>query len=103
MTSLREYRAAVTLLLITALACSPAHALVTFDDGHDKIYVTGSVTVSRDSNVFANSDNRGDYVYSSALSAEYTRRAGWIGVNANAAVGSSHFARIATIPCFDGS
>ncbi|MSU48330.1 MAG: hypothetical protein EXS37_04430 [Opitutus sp.] len=56
--------------------------------------MTASASVSRDSNIFANSDSRGDFVYSSSLSAEYTRRAGWIGVNANASVGSSRFATI---------
>ncbi len=91
MTSRRESRAAIALLLATSLACAPARALVTLNDGHDKIYVTGSVSVSRDSNVFANSDNKGDFVYSTGLSAEYTRRAGWIGVNASASVSSSRF------------
>ncbi len=82
------------MLLASSLASTPAHALVTLNDGHDKIHVNGSVSVSRDSNVFANSDNKGDFVYSTSLSAEYTRRAGWIGVNASAAVGSSRFATI---------
>ncbi len=91
MMSRREFRAALALLLATSLATTPAHALVTLNDGHDKIFVNGSVSVTRDSNVFANSDNRGDFVYSTSLSAEYTRRAGWIGVNANAAVSSSRF------------
>ena len=90
----REFRAALALMLATSLVCSPARALVTLNDGHDKIRVGGSVSVSRDSNIFANSDNRGDYVYSTSLSAEYTRRAGWIGVNANASVGSSRFASV---------
>ncbi len=94
MTSWREFRAALALGLATSLAVTPARALVTLNDGHDKIFVNGSMSVSRDSNVFANSDNRGDYVYSTSLSAEYTRRAGWIGVNANAAVSSSRFGTI---------
>ena len=89
MISRREFHAALAFVLATSLAVTPAHALVTLNDGHDKIFVSGSVSVSRDSNVFANSDNKGDFVYSTSLSAEYTRRAGWIGVNANASVSSS--------------
>lgn len=68
--------------------------LVTLNDGHDRIYVNGNVSMGRDSNIFTNSDNIGDYVYTSALSAEYTRRAGWISVNGRASVTSSRFASL---------
>ena len=87
----RDIRAALAVFVATALVCPPTRALVTLNDGHDKIFVSGAVTVSRDSNVFANSENRGDIVYSTSLSAEYTRRAGWIGVNAAASMSSSRF------------
>jgi hypothetical protein len=90
----RDIRAFLAVLLATSLACSPAHALVTFNDGHDKIHVSAGISVSHDSNVFANSDDRGDYVYSTSLSAQYTRRAGWIGVNATAGLSTSQFATI---------
>ncbi|MBI5694112.1 MAG: hypothetical protein HZC55_28890, partial [Verrucomicrobia bacterium] len=78
-------------LLVALMVCPPSHALVSLNDGRDRIYVSGSVSVSRDSNVFANSDHQGDYVYSTTLTADYTRRAGWIGVNAHAGVSSSRF------------
>lgn len=94
MISWGEVRAALAIVLAVSLACSPGRALVSLNDGHDKIFVSGSLSVSHDSNVFANSDNRGDYVYSTSLGAEYTRRAGWIGVNASASVSSSHFANL---------
>jgi len=90
----RAIRAALAVTLAASLACSPGRALVTLNDGHDKIYVSAGLSMSRDSNVFANSDQRGDYVYATSLSAEYTRRAGWIGVNGSAAVSSSRFATI---------
>jgi hypothetical protein len=80
--------------MATTLACRPSRALVSLNDGHDKIFVSVSTSVAHDSNVFANSNNNGDFVYSTGLSAEYTRRAGWIGVNANMAMGSSHFATL---------
>ncbi len=90
----REIRAYLAIVLAASVACPPARALISLNEGRDRIFVNGSVSVSRDSNVFANSDNRGDFVYSTSLSAEYTRRAGWIGLNANAAVGSSRFGSI---------
>lgn len=78
-------------LLAATLACPPAQALVALNDGRDRIYVTGSFNATHDSNVFANSDNRGDFVYSTSIVAEYTRRAGWIGVNGTASISSSSF------------
>jgi hypothetical protein len=89
-----EFRFAIAVLLATGLACAPAHALVTLNDSHDHVFVTGSLGVSRDSNIFANSDNTGDFVYSSTLAAEYTRRAGWIGVNASVTVSASRYGKV---------
>lgn len=66
---------------------------MSLNDGRDRIFVVGTASVARDSNVFANSDREGDTVYSSSLTAEYTRRAGWIGVNGRAAIASSQFAK----------
>lgn len=92
----REYRACLAVLLALAIGCSPAHGIVTlnFNEGHDHVYVTGTLGVSSDSNVFANADAEGDFIYSTTLSAAYVRRAGWIGVNADVGVSSSHFATI---------
>jgi len=94
MISWREFRAALAMILATSLACSPAHALVTLNDGHDHIHVNGSVGVSYDSNIFAKNGGSGDFAYTTGFSAEYTRRAGWIGVNANIAISGSHYAKI---------
>lgn len=92
----REIRAARALLLAVVIGCVPAHALVTlnFNDGHDRVYVTATLGATHDSNVTASNGGQGDFVYSAGLQAEYTRRAGWIGVNANMAVNSSHFATL---------
>ncbi len=90
----REVRAIVAIGLAYLLACPPARALVALNDGRDRIYVNGSVTIGYDSNVFASNGSEGDTVYSTSVSAEYTRRAGWIGVNANVGVSSSKFASI---------
>jgi hypothetical protein len=92
----QESRALLALLLAAVLGCTPAHGIVTlnFNDGHDHVYVTGSLSASHDSNIYAHSSGAGDFIYSTTLTAEYVRRAGWIGVNANAGVSSSHFATI---------
>lgn len=74
-----------------SLVCPPARALVSLNEGSDHIYLTGTFGVTHDSNIFANRDAEGDYVYNAGLSAEYNRRAGWIGVNAVAAIAVSHF------------
>lgn len=87
----RDLRLHVVALLTTGVACAPAHGLVTLNDSHDHIFVTGSMTIARDSNIFANSDSPGDYVYSYGVSVEYTRRAGWIGVNATVAGSAAQY------------
>lgn len=90
----RKIRGLIAVVLAALVACPPARALISLNEGRERIFVSAGVSVSRDSNVFANSDNRGDTVYSTSLTADYTRRVGWIGVNANVAVGSSRFATL---------
>ena len=91
-----EIRALLALVLAALVAATPAHGLVRlrFNDSHDQIYISAGIGVSRDSNVFASSDSKGDFIYSTDLRAEYTRRAGWIGVNASVGVSGSRFATI---------
>lgn len=84
-------RASTALVLAASMACPPARALVTLNDGHDKIYVTLSAGVSHDSNVFAQNGGKGDYLYTSGFSADYQRRAGWIGVNATMGISGAHY------------
>jgi hypothetical protein len=90
----REVRVPLALLLAACTACPPAHALVTLNDGKAHIYVTGTFGVSRDSNVFANRDSEGDFIYNSGVSAEYQRRAGWIGVNASVNVSAAKYGKL---------
>ncbi len=94
MTFGRNFRALVATLLAAAMARPPVYALVTLNDSHDHIYVDTSFGVSHDSNVFANKDSQGDYVYNSGLVAEYTRRAGWIGLNASVSVSASRYGKV---------
>jgi opacity protein-like surface antigen len=88
----RDFRTTSALLLATSLACVPARGLVTFNNGHDHIYVTGTIGVAHDSNIFANNASDGDYIYTATLLAEYARRAGWIAVNGSLEVNASRFA-----------
>ena len=74
--------AALEACLLLTLA-NTAHGLVKFDDGHDEIFVTGTVGVGYDSNVFATSDAKGDTTFNSSLGLDYQRKAGMIGVNGN--------------------
>ncbi len=90
----RHVRKTLAVVLAATLACPPAQALISLNEGRDRIFVNASVSVSQDSNVFANAEQKGDFLYSTTLSADYTRRNGWIGVNANAAVSSTRFGEI---------
>lgn len=90
----REIRGGIAILLVAALACPPAHALVTLNDSHDHIYVNGSFSASHDSNIFAQASSDGDYVYTTGLSVEYQRRAGWIGVNASVSMSAARYGKL---------
>lgn len=89
----RLFRALIALALAACLACPPALALVTLNDGHDHIYVTGTFGFTHDSNIFASSGSTGDTVYNASLSAEYNRHAGWISVNASTQIASARFGK----------
>jgi len=67
------------------LAATQGWALVRFDDGNDQIFVNTSLSVAYDSNIFASNGGSGDVLTTTSLSLEYTRRAGYIGINASAA------------------
>ncbi len=79
------------MVLAGILLCPPARALVALNDGHDRIYVSANMGVSHDSNVFAQNGGKGDLLYTTGFTADYTRRAGWIGVNANVGVSGAHY------------
>ena len=91
MVSRPNFRAACAVVIAVALFCSPAQALVSLNDGTDHIFVTGTTSMVYDSNIFAHAGGDGDYIYSAGLLFEYTRRAGFIGVNASVALNASRF------------
>lgn len=69
-----------------------APALVKFNEGRDQIFVTGTMTIGYDSNIFSNNTNESDVVTSTTLALEYVRRAGMISVNGNVAWNLGSFA-----------
>jgi hypothetical protein len=74
------------LLIVTACACASAvkaHALLKFNEGHDRIFVKADTTIGFDSNIDTSSNGSSDIVSTSSLALEYTRHAGMIGVNGN--------------------
>src|SRR5437762_639986 len=94
MISRRDLRTMLALVLAALVACPPARALVTFNDSHDHIYVSGSFGVTHDSNIFASNGGEGDMIYNSGVSAEYTRRAGWIGVSGTVSVAAGKYGKL---------
>ncbi len=84
-------RAACAGFLAFVLLASPALALVSLNDGDDHLFVTVSGSAEYDSNIFANSHAEGDFILSAGFILDYTRRAGWIGVNASVGVNASRF------------
>jgi hypothetical protein len=86
-----DIRSALALFLAISFLCRPAEALVTLNDGHDHIYVTGSAGLSWDSNLTASSGGASDYAFTSSILAEYQRHAGWIGVNGSVQVDASRY------------
>jgi hypothetical protein len=92
----RTFRIAIAGVLCLGLGTLPCPALVTLNDGRDKVFVTGTTSVAWDSNIFARQDGGGDSVMSAGLIADYTRRAGLIGVDASAAINASNFSKFSS-------
>ncbi|HXQ80423.1 MAG TPA: hypothetical protein VN775_03865, partial [Opitutaceae bacterium] len=84
----------LTAAAVTATAvCTPdARALVSLEDGKDRLYIDGSVEMAYDSNVFANAQSGGSMLVEGTLGAEFARRAGWIGVDATASLTFARYA-----------
>lgn len=79
------------LLGLLLLVGSPAHALVSIDDGKNQLFVLGSVSYMWDSNIFASASGGGDSIYTATVGAEFKRRAGLIGVDASLFLDASRF------------
>jgi hypothetical protein len=75
-------RAVLGSCLLLSLS-SPAFGLVKFNDGHDSIFVTGTVGMGYDTNIYANSNDVSDTTFNGSLDLDYLRKAGMLGVNGN--------------------
>jgi hypothetical protein len=83
----------LTAAAVAIAVCAPrALALVSLEDGRDHLFIDGTVNMSYDSNVFTNAQDQGSLVFQGTLSTEFTRRAGWIGVNATASLDWARYA-----------
>jgi hypothetical protein len=77
-------RTTFTLILSAlALGGSSARALVSLNDGHDKVFVTGTLGFSWDSNIDANALGGSDVITTAGVLAEYVRHAGMLGIDAS--------------------
>jgi hypothetical protein len=87
------YRAGLIVLFIGGIIPVPARALLTFDEGHDQLFATGSLSTTFDSNIAANRFAQADVIYSAGAGLEYSRRAGIISVDASTGVSISRFGK----------
>jgi len=71
-----------SLLILWIAASSRARALLTFNDGTDQVFVNSTYTFGYDTNVFTQGVARGSSTQNWSFGANYTRKAGVIGVNA---------------------
>ena len=83
MASRTPWRGLLAGAALVQITTATALALVKFNEGRDQIFVTGTMTIGYDSNIFSNNTNESDVVTSTTLALEYVRRAGMISVNGN--------------------
>src|SRR5471032_1565437 len=89
-----QYRCFTAGAVIAAVFAVPnARALVSLEDGRDHIFIDGSAEMAYDSNLFANARDQGTTSVQGTLSAEFVRRAGWIGVNVTAGLNWARYAQ----------
>jgi hypothetical protein len=86
-------RAAAAAFVALGLAAGSARALVTLNDGTDRIYTSGTFTMGYDSNINASAYDVSDTTMDAVVQLEYLRRAGMIGVNANISYAIDRFLR----------
>jgi hypothetical protein len=88
-----QHRLLTAAAVMATAFCAPrASALVSLEDGDDRLYVDASVEMGYDSNVFANAQSGGSMLYEGTLSTEFARRAGLIGVDATASLAFARYA-----------
>ena len=81
----------IALSVSSCLLAQSAWGIVRWNEGKDQVYVSASVAVGVDSNIYAAATGGSDTTYSSSLGLEYRRHAGLIGVNASARLSMSEY------------
>ena len=78
-------------MIASLLVCQQAFALVSIDDGKNRLFVNASVSYTWDSNIYSIRGGDSDGIYSASLGMDFARRAGLIAVNASAYIDASSF------------
>lgn len=86
MTTALHIRHALGLWAITTAACPTVAIALSFNNGRDKLALSAEYALTYDSNLFSRAGSEGDSSHSLSLSAEYSRRAGLIGMDASTSV-----------------
>jgi hypothetical protein len=86
----------LSIMVVVAAMTPHAAALLDFNDGHDRVTVSAEYGITYDSNLFVHAGGTGDYDQSLSLGANYTRRAGLIGVNASLSVTTARFTKFSS-------
>lgn len=87
------YRSLIALVLAAMLMGTPAHGLVSIDDGKNQLFVIATASFAWDSNIFASRGGQSDFISSGSLGLDFQRRAGIIGINGSIGVALSHFGK----------
>jgi hypothetical protein len=90
------YRTGLIMLFVGGIIPVPVQALLTFNEGHDQLFATGSLSVTYDTNIAANNLAQADLIYSAGAGLEYSRRAGIISVDASTGLSVSRFNKTTT-------
>jgi hypothetical protein len=86
----------LSIMVVVAAMTPRAAALLDFNDGRDRVTVSAEYGITYDSNIFVQAGGASDYDQSLSLGANYTRRAGLIGVNASLSVTTARFAKFSS-------
>lgn len=78
-------------MISSLLACQQAFALVSIDDGKNRLFVNASASYTWDSNIYSIRGGDGDGIYSASLGIDFARRAGLIAVNGSVYIDASSF------------
>jgi len=96
METFKFYRSLIALALAALLVSTPAHGLVSINDGKNQLFVVATASFAWDSNIFASRSGGSDFISSASLGLDFQRRAGMIGINGNIGFDFSHFGKFSS-------